>query len=87
MYDLFMAFLGVLFRSCYCHDIAWSSRTNILQLMRMTCYHWIISGPGYDYFHAGIWYYILEYYFGCHVAFRLLVAFMIIFIVLLDMIF
>ena len=52
----------------------------------MSCCLWIISGL-YDYFHGAVGYDILEYYFGCHVAFGLLVAFMIIFMVLLDMIF
>ena len=48
-----MAFLEVLFWSCYCHDIVCSSRFNILQLMWMTCCLWILSGY-YDYVHEGI---------------------------------
>ena len=80
---LFMAFLGVLFRSCYCHDIAWSSRTNILQLMWMTCCHGLLVAYIMIIFMlvSGI---ILEYYFGCHVAFGLLVAIMIIFMMIAD---
>ena len=55
--------------------------------MRMTCCHWTISGPGYDYFHVGIWYYILEYYFECHAAFGLLVARIIFIMMLVDIMF
>ena len=44
---------------------------------------WILSGY-YDYFHDGIYYYILEYYFGYHAAFGLLVVSMIIFMMLVD---
>ena len=39
--------------SCYCHDIVWSTRANILQLMWLTCCLWILSGY-YGYFHDGI---------------------------------
>ena len=48
-------FLGVLFWSCWCHDIVWSTRTYILKVMWMTCCLWILSGF-YDYFHDGSWY-------------------------------
>ena len=47
----------------------------------------IISGWYYDYFHDGICYYILEYYFGYHVAFGLLVVSMIIFMMIPVIIF
>ena len=52
--------------------------------MWLTCCHWIISGLCYDYFHGGVGYDILEYYFGCHAAFGLLVVSMIIFMILVD---
>ena len=74
-----MAFLGVLFLTCYCHDIAWSSRTNILQLMRLSCCLWIISGSYCDHFHVGIWYYFGVLHWTC--AFGFLVATMIIFMI------
>ena len=83
----FMAFLGVLFWSCYCHEFAWSSRTYILMIMWMPCCLWIISGLCYDYFHVGIWYYALEYYFGCHAAFGSLVASIIFIMMLVDIMF
>ena len=77
MCDMFMAFPGVLIWSWYCHDIAWSSRINILMIMWMTCafgflvvimiLFMMVSGD------------ILEYYFGYHAAFGLLVVSMIIF--------
>ena len=47
---------------------------------------WILSGY-YDYFHDGICYYILEYYFGYHAAFGLLVVSMIIFMMVSVIIF
>ena len=73
MYDLFMAFLGVLFDL----DIA-MILLGVLGLIFCSLCGWHVaigfSGSCYAYFRDGIWYDILEYYVGCHVAFGLLVA-------------